>query len=127
MYFDSTIGAVTRVDTTLNGVTQIETSSSQLLYTPVPGITGGTVPYDITTSYEASLKSLQPVMQLPTSNRTLTTDAPVLAPGQVVTQSFAATGGQGNVDVNKQITTQHVKYTSIAVNTLADSYFQIGQ
>jgi hypothetical protein len=127
MYFDVAVGAITRVDTTLNGQTQVETSTSTLLYTAVPGITGGIVPYDISTSYEASLKSLQPNMQLPTSSRTLTTDAPVLAPGQVVTQSFATTGGQGNVDVNKQITTQRVKYTSIAVNTLADSYFQIGQ
>jgi hypothetical protein len=127
MYFDSAIGAVTRVDTTLNGPTQVETSSSQILYTTVPGITGGIVPYDISTTYSASLKALQPAMRRATSSKTLSSDAPVLAAGQVVTQSFASVGGSGNIDVNTQTTTQHVSYTNIAVNTLADSYFQIGQ
>ncbi len=127
LYFDSSIGAVTRVDTTINNSKQIETSSSRLLYTIVPGVTGGIVPYDITTTYDVSLKQLQPAMKLPTSNRTLTRDAPVLGPGKRVTQSFVVMSGQGTVDMNKQTTTQHVKYTSIAVNTLPDSYFQIGQ
>ncbi len=124
LYFDPNIGAVSRIDTTIVNADQTETSSARMLYTTISGITGGIVPYDVNTTLTITPKVAQPPMIFPPTDKILTSDAPVLTSGQFVAQQFTT---PDPLIISRQKITQRTRYTSIAVNTLPDSYFEVGQ
>jgi hypothetical protein len=129
LYFDRSVGAVTKVDSLTTSPAGTQVASTEIKYTSLPGNSEIAVPYLVKTKVTTQLQGAAqvPPMQQPTVTRTLAPDQqPTLKPGEYIAQTFTAPSGGNGADLNRQVSEQTVRYSNIKVNTLSASFFNPG-
>jgi hypothetical protein len=127
LYFDATVGAVTRAEDKTSDAVKTTVTTSNISYVPHPSEPNTIVPSQIVGVSVIENTTPQANLVMPTASETMPQNGTyTLKPGEYRKQSFIAPLGEGSVDINKMTINQTINYTNLSSNGLRPEFFYIG-